>query len=303
MANYDIIIKRRPRFREFVLHKRLIHHGDVLFFPPNYSSETFSTDGRGWRHTRFEGENLAVGEILKRDRYGIVLGGSRSFGIGVEGNENALPSLLSERFGFPFANVALPQANSRNLSALLYAFIGRAPTAPAAVVHHSSGDLTGLAYSQLCDPVFGSPNPKVVPLAQKERRAMPPVERSVNAMLAFTSLWTRQIAGLCRAKKIALVLTDDSSFFEKATPSATDLEAQLGIPHFPIDEHWFANHKALADRFYERREAIAKALKIPLAGPQRPNDLGFIDEFHFDEDGTRAVAGDVGDALEPLLKA
>jgi hypothetical protein len=303
MANYDIIIKRRPRFGEFVLHKRLIHRGDVLFFPPNYSSDVFSTDGRGWRHTSFDGESLSVADILKRDRYGIVLGTSRSFGIGLEGNEKTMSSLLSERFGLPFANVALPQGNSRNLSDLLYAFVTRAPKPPTAVVHFSGGDLTGLAYGSLCDPVFGSPNPKVVAIAQKERRGVPPLEKSVDAMLAFTTLWTRSIATLCRRRRIALVLVDDSTFFEKKKPSAWDVEAELGRSPRPLDQRWFENHKVLADRFYERRATIAERLKIPLAGPKRPVDIGFIDEFHYDEDGTRVMVEHIGEALEPLLKA
>jgi hypothetical protein len=302
MANYEIITQRRPSFREFFLQRRLIHRGDVLFFPANYSSETFSTDGRGFRHTVFGGETLSVAEILKRERYGLVLGTSRSFGIGVEGNENTIPSLLSERFGFPFANVALPQGNSRNLACLFYSFLSRAPNRPSAVVHFSGGDLTGLAYTSFADPVFGSPNPKHAPIVEKEYGGRRPPEKSVNAMLAFTALWTQFIALTCRGQKIPMVLADDSNFFEKKEPSPADVEAQLGTPFHQIETFWFEGYKAFSDRFYERRAAVAKRLGIPLAGPTRPHDLGFIDEFHLDEDGTRTMAGHLGDALEPLLK-
>jgi hypothetical protein len=302
MANYQTIMRLRPYFREFELQRRLIFRGDVLFFPPNYRSETFSTDARGFRHTSFAGEDLTVADILQRERYGLVLGGSRAFGIGIAGNENTMPSILSERFGFPFANVTLPQGNSRNLSSLLYAFVSRAPKPPAAVVHFSSGDLTGHSYSSMADPVFGSPNPKLVPIIAKERGGLPAPEHSVQPMLAFTSLWTKSIALMCRSQGVPMVLANDSSFFEKRKPSARDRECELGKPTFPADKRWFDGHKAFAGQYYERRAALAEGLGIPLAGPGASNDLGFIDEFHFDEEGTRALTDDIAGALEPLLE-
>ena len=302
MANYQTIARLRPYFPEFELQRRLIHRGDVLSFPPDHRSDAYTTDRRGFRHTSFGGESLSVADILKRDRYGLVLGGSRSFGLGIAGNENTIPSLLSERFGFPFANVALPQGNSRNLSSLLYAFLSRAAKRPAAVIHFSTGDLTGHSYSSMADGVFGSPNPRQVPIIQKEKGGLPPPERSAQAMLAFTSLWTQSIALMCRSAKIPFVLADDTSFFEKRKPSARDIECELGVPTYPADKRWFEGHKAFADQFHQQREALAKRLGVPLAGPGRPNDLTFIDEFHLDEEGTRALTDDLAAALQPLLK-
>ena len=40
---------------------------------------------------------------------------------------------------------------------------------------------------------------------------------------------------------------------------------------------------------------------VPLAGPGLTNDLGFIDEFHYDRGGTRALCDDFAAVLEPLL--
>ena len=76
---------------------------------------------------------------------------------------------------------------------------------------------------------------------------------------------------------------------------------RIGTATRPIDKRWFEGHKAFANQFYDRREAVAQRLGIPLAGPGRVNDVGFIDEFHFDEDGTRALTDDVAAALAPLL--
>lgn len=302
MANYETIVRLRPSFSEFVLHKRLKHRGDVLGFPRNYRSDAFSTDARGFRHTSFAGESLSLTDIAKRDRYALVLGGSRSFGLGLAGNENALPSLLSERFGIPFANVALPQGNSRNLSSLLTAIIARAPKPPVAVVHYTGGDFTGFAYSSIADPVFGSPNPKQVKIVGQERGGLPPAEQSIRALLAFTSLWTRSIAITCKVSKAPLVLANDTSFFEKVKPSKRDRECELGKAFHPAEERWFANQKTFGSQFYERREALAADLGIPLAGPGARNNVGFIDEFHLDEEGTKAFAEDIAAALEPLIR-
>jgi hypothetical protein len=301
MANFQTIISRRPAFKEFELQRRMIHRGDVLFFPANNRSETFSTDKRGFRHTAFGGANLAVSDILRQPRYGIVLGASKVFGLGLEGNQTTIPSLLSERFGFPFANVGLPQGNSRNLSSLLFAFLSRAPKAPAAVVHFTTGDLAGFAYSSMADPVFGSPNLRQVRVIAKERGSLPPAKQSIEPLLSFSALWTRSIAQLCRMHKVPLVLAHDSSFFEKLKPTRRDVEFELGKPSHPMEERWFANHKEFADRFYESREATAARLEIPLAGPGRSNNLTFLDELHYDEAGTRAITDDIARALEPLI--
>jgi hypothetical protein len=47
---------------------------------------------------------------------------------------------------------------------------------------------------------------------------------------------------------------------------------------------------------------VADKLGVPLAGPGITNAIGFIDEFHYDADGTRALCEDFASALEPLLK-
>lgn len=303
MANYQTIVRLRPSFAPFIIHEQMVHRGDTLFFPANKRGAHFTTDGRGFRHTSFGGENLSVAEITRRSRYGLVLGTSRAFGLGLSGNENTIASLLSQRFGFPFANVALPQGNSRNLSSMLFAILSRAKHPPAAVVHFSTGDFTGFSFTSVCDPIFGSPNTKLMDIYYKEHGGVPPPERSLEAMLNFTSVWTRSVASLCRGAGAPLVLAHDSSFFEKRYPSQWDIDCELGKPFVKLDKRWFAGHKAFSQRFYARREGLADRLGIALAGPGPSNQLGFIDEFHYDEDGTREMTQDLGDALEPQLKS
>lgn len=302
MPNYRAIIRTRPAYEQYLPLQRLVHRGEVVFFPGNLSVPAFSTDARGFRHTAFGEETLSVSDIVKRERYGLVLGTSKVFGIGLAGNKDTMSSLLSERFGFPFANVALPHGTSRNLSALLTAFLGRAANAPAAVVHSSNGDFSAFAYGSSADPVFGPPNIIQSRKMAMQPGALPDAERSVQAVLAFTSLWTGWIVQQCRARKTPLLLLHDSSFFEKRAPSPVELECGLGTSEHPVEQRWFANHKRFVDQFYDRRERLAERMKVPLAGPGKRNDLTFIDEFHLDEIGTRSLADDIAEGLEPLLK-
>lgn len=301
MANYQNIVRLRPEVRDFIRNRRWVHRGDVIAYGPNIACASFSTDERGFRHSTFAGETLSLGDCVGRERYGLVLGPSSVYGFGLAGNENTMPSLLAERLGFPFANLGLPEGNSRNLHALLMSIVARAPRPPAAVLHISGGDFTNFCYTSIADPVYGSPNLKQIEGALKERGGRPPAERQIQALLAFTSLWIRAIADLCRAANVPLVLADDTTFFEKAEPNAVERESALGVATSPAQERQFDTHRRFVADYHARRKAVAERLKVPLAGPGITNDLGFIDEFHYDRDGTRALCDHFGQAFEAIL--
>src|SRR5438270_2225374 len=228
MANYQAIVRLRPEVRDFIRNRRWVHRGDVIGYGPNIECESFSTDGAGFRHSTLADKRYAVRDCLEQERYGLVLGPSSVYGFGLAGNENTFPSLLAERFGFPFANIGLPEGNSRNLYAMLVAIIARAPRVPAAVLHISGGDYTSFCYTGIADPVFGSPNLKQIQMVLKERGGRPPADRQIAPLLAFTSLWIRSIAELCRARRIALALADDTTFFEKLDPNQLEIDSCLG---------------------------------------------------------------------------
>jgi hypothetical protein len=294
-------MRLRPEVREFIRNRRWVHRGDAISYGPNIRCDSFSTDAAGFRHSAFGGKTWSVQDCLQSDRYGLVLGPSNVYGFGLAGNENTMPSLLAERFGFPFANIGLPEGNSRNLFSILTAFIARAPRPPSVVVHISGGDFTNFCYTSIADPIFGSPNLLQMRQVLKERGGLPPPEAQIKPLLAFTSLWIRAIAQLCRMNKIPLVLGDDTTFFEKSKPSAIDLECGLGKAINAAQERQFATHKKFVDDYSERRKSLAKALGVPLAGPGRTNDIGFIDEFHYDREGTRALCDDFAQAIQKLL--
>lgn len=302
MANYQTIVRLRPEVRDFIRNRRWVHRGDVVVYGSNTRCDSFSTDAAGFRHSVFKGETLSVNDCLQRERYGLVLGSSHLYGFGLAGNENTIPSRLGEHFGFPFGNVCMPEASSRNLFSLLLAFIARAKRPPAVVVHMNGGDFTSFCFTSLADPVFGSPNLKQVQAVRKERSGRRKAEPQFHALAAFTSLWTRSIVQLCQARKVPVLLTSDTTFFEKNEPDPYDVQCQLGVPSGPIQERQFATHRRWIKKFYARREALASALGVPLVGPGTSNDLGFVDEFHYDRDATRLLSDQLIAAIEPLLR-
>jgi hypothetical protein len=301
MANYQNIVRLRPEVREFIRNRRWVHRGDVVAYGPNIRCESFSTDAAGFRHSSFRGESLALFDCVQRDRYGLVLGPSSVYGFGLAGNENTMPSLLGERLGFPFANAGMPEGNSRNLHSILMAIVARAPHRPSAVLHISGGDFTNFCYTSVADPVFGSPNLKQMEMVLKERGGRPDARQQISPLLAFSALWIRAIADLCRLLAIPLVLADDTTFFEKAEPSEIDRQAALGVATSNAQEQQFATHRLYVGDYHERRRTVAEKLGVPLAGPGKINNIGFIDEFHYDRDGTLALCDDFAAGFERIL--
>jgi len=302
MANYENIMRLRPEVRQFVRNRRWVHRGDVIAYGPNIRCDAFSTDGAGFRHSVFKGKALSVLDCAQHERYGVVLGPSSVYGFGLAGNENTMPSVLAEHFGFPFANIGLPEGNSRNLFGMLLALVVRAKRQPAAVIHISGGDFTSFCYTAVADPVFGPPNLKQMPLVVKERIGkQTSANGQMKSLLAFTSMWIGAVAQLCRATKIPLVLGDDTTYFEKSDPSEIELQSELGKPFGKSQGRQFAFHKRYVVDYHTRRRQVAERLKVPLAGPGKINDIGFIDEFHYDYDGTRDLCDDFANGLEPLL--
>lgn len=302
MANYESIMRLRPEVRQFVRNRRWVHRGDVLFYGANTSTESFSTDAGGFRHSTFQGKTLGVAEILQYPRFGLVLGPSSVYGFGLAGNENTMPSLLAEKFGFPFANIGLPEGNSRNLFSILVAMLSRRQHRPSAVVHISGGDYTSFCYTSIADPVFGPPNLRQMAMVMKERRGKrPDTDTQIKPLLAFTSTWIRAVGRLCKGSRIPLVLGDDTTFFEKSNPNQFEIESELGKPFNTNQELQFETHKRFVEHYHSRRKAVAERLGVPLVGPGKTNDLGFVDEFHYDRDGTRSLVNDFAKGLEPLL--
>lgn len=301
MSDLGTLMRMRPSYGAFHNQRNIVHRGEIVSFRPKIRHEHFSTDSFGFRKSSLGGKSMSVKEALDSPRYGLVLGSSHIFGLGTRGDENTLPSLLGERFGFPFANVSLPEGNSRNLFSLLNGYLMRNANAPAIVLHFSGGDFTSFCYGGYADSVFGSPNLKQVGNTSKAAAEYPPAASTFPALLAFTTLWTRSIIQLCRARHVPVVLGHDTTFFEKGSANDVEAACKLGEPLNPLQKRWFPVHHTYFPQFSERRGQIAGNQKVRLVGTGIAEQLSFIDEFHYDEAGTRLIADAVCAQIENLL--
>ena len=302
MANRQKIAQLRPEMADFRQFEQFGFRGDVMAYWANTRNDSLSVDEAGFRHSTFKGKTFSVADCLGAERYGIVLGASNIFGTGVAGNENTLPSLLAERFGFPFANGAMPGGNSRNLQSLLVGLIAGAPKPPAVVAFSNGGDLANFCASSIADPIFGSPNRAQLRAIRESMKLHPDPDENLPRLLTFSGLWMNAIATVCRTYQIALVAIHQSTFFEKAKPNDFEREAGLGEPASPGEERLFANFRKYNAPFFANRKASADRLKLPLAGWGMTEQLSFIDEFHVDRDGTKVMSKAVGDEIELVLK-
>jgi hypothetical protein len=300
MADINLVGEHYPAIRDFRLKDLIGFRGDVLSYWANVDQPSFTTDAQGFRHSTLKGRKYSLVDCRQSERYGIVLGPSSMFGSGIAGNENTMPSLLAERFGFPFANAAMPGANSRNLNALLVGLLAAAERPPAVVVLSNGGDIANFCETGFVDPIFGSPN-HVQVKGIRESGMKADSQSGFSKLLVFTKLWTSMTASLCKARGIPLVMVHQSTFFEKSEPSAIERHGKLGEPSRIGQKELFANFRRFNRPFFVNRQELAAQLGLPLAGVGLTDRLNFIDEFHLDPDSLKLLSAAVGDAIEPLI--
>lgn len=302
MADYQKIVRLRPEVRPFIRNRRWVHRGEAIAYGPNIRCDVFSTDSLGYRHNVFKGETLSTADAIARNRYGLILGPSNVYGFGCAGNENTMPSLLAETFGFPFANIGLPEGNSRNLFSILLNILSRNAHKPAVVVHVSGGDFTSFCYTGVADAVFGPPNLKQIDTVLAERGGRPKdSDPQMKSLLRFSTLWINAIIDLCRVRGVPLSLADDSTFFEKREPNELEVQCKLGEASSPPQERQFETHKRHVKAYSDTRRALAERRGVPIAGPGISNQIGFVDEFHYDKEGTRTLVEQFAPGVEEAL--
>jgi hypothetical protein len=278
-----------------------VHRGEVVAYRPNVVSGAFSTDGEGYRHSVWDGKRMSVADCIETGHYGLVLGASNIYGFGIDGNEHTLPSLLAEHFGFPFGNACLPEANSRNLFSILNSILARASAAPSVVLLFTGTDFSSFCYTGIADAVFGSPNLRQMKKVLEERGGRPQPGHDFERLVEFTTLWTTAATELCRRQGIPLIIGAATSFFDRSKPSEIERDCKLGEARGPGQERYFATYKRFISDFRSARLELVERLGVPLAGPGPGSDLGFIDEFHYDAEGTKALSADFTGAIESVL--
>lgn len=301
MADSTKIAEHYPAARDFRSKELILFRGDVLSYRANLDKPSFSTDSQGFRHSTLGDKRMSVADCALSPRYGVVLGASNVFGSGLGGNENTMASRLADRFGFPFANAAMPGANSRTLNTLLVGLMAGARQPPAIVVLSNGGDLANFCEAGFVDPVFGSPNyvqSKIIKKMGVDARA----ESQLETLLVFTTLWTSVTAALCQARRIPLVLLHQSTFFEKVEPSPIERECRLGEAASDGQKRLFSRFRKFNGPFFAKRQELARRFALPIAGVGLTDRLSFIDEFHLDAEGMAMLSDAVGDTIAPLLE-
>lgn len=303
MADYRKIARHHPEVRDYIRLRKWVYRGETVSYGPNIESETLSTDRTGYRNSVWKGRRHTLADCIESGRYGLVMGPSNVYGFGVPSDAHTIPSRVGEMLGVPFANIGLPEGHTRNLFAILLNLCTRAKHKPSAVLLLSGGDFTGWAYSGIADPVFGPPNILQLKHAAAELNGRTDPVASLQPMLAASRLWTVAIAQLCRSQNIALVFGNDTTFFEKRERDAYDLDCRLGEAGGAGQKLQFEIHRKLGGRFYAQRAQLSERLDVPLAGPGPSNQIGFVDEFHYDAAGTDALCAAFAPAIEAALKS
>jgi hypothetical protein len=301
MADYRKISARLPEVREYIRLRKWVRRGDAVAYGANIEGTHLSTDALGFRHSVFGGERLSLADVVKRERYGLILGSSNVYGFGLPGNEATLPSVIGERLGFAFGNISFPEVNTRTLYCQLLGIVARTKVRPSAVLLMTGGDFTAFCYTGIADPVFGTPDLLSIPEALKERGGKVDVRREFPRLVAYTQLWTGAIIDLCRRVGIPFAIGEDVTFFEKAGPSERDVEFDLGVGRSPQQERQFKIHKGFVKAYGDARMAHATHLGVPVGGPGHGNAITYVDEFHYDAPGAAALAGDFAAALTQAI--
>jgi hypothetical protein len=297
MANYRAIVRQFPGASHYLRHAtKWVRRGDVFAYQPLLKTPSFSTDVFGFRHTQFEGRDLSIKDIQAHPRVGLVLGSSHVFGFGLSNNSETLPSCLSERLGYPFFGIAFPEADTRTLHAAFARVAQQLADRIQQVFLLTGGDPTRFCYTGLSDPLFGPPllpldSQGAMPEGLESEDAIAPDEsRQVANLLQFSFFWTLRCVGLARLARIPLTLVDDVTFFEKSAPDHLEQICQLGMSEDPRQRKRFKVHARHKDTFYAERRKFVSRQGLPVAQFPHPDNLLYIDEFHYRAETQRLIA-------------
>jgi hypothetical protein len=217
----------------------------VLAYAPRAQTHSFSTDEFGFRHTRFEGRDIVLANIEDYERIGLVLGSSHLFCFALGGNEETLPSQLSQIFGYPFFGIAYPEADSRTLHATLLRLMRQFAKRTRQVVLIPGGDFTRYCYAETADPLFGPP---LLPVDARLKPAADTKAQFAN-LLHFTSLWSEACGELTALAGARFCVAHDVTFFEKSTADTTEQACELGVARGEVQGRRFSAHRRHSEAY------------------------------------------------------
>jgi hypothetical protein len=262
----------------------------VLAYAPHIETDAFSTDAYGFRHGDMDGQRYGLGTALSGAPFGLVVGASNIFGFGLEANAQTIPSRLSQLSGLRCLNVSFPEADLRTLHAAATRIVSETPRMPVFIVCFAGGTLSRYSYTRRCDPLFGSPD-----FLSGTTESLPsgtPEEAAAFAnLLGYTRFWLEQISALARRCRCPLAVYDETSAFEKTRLNEEEAVCALTQPGNE-DRERFATHLL---RYTPFRQDLLMAATPIISGA--PDELSFIDEFHYTAAASERIASDIAQSL------
>jgi hypothetical protein len=294
MANARALARNFPATLTYKGRRHWVRRGDVLAYAPKLQTAAFSTDEFGFRHTVFEGRDIGLRDVAALPRVGILLGSSHVFGFGLNSNAETLASNLSSLIGYPILNISFPEADSRTLHTMLVRLLRSFERRIAVVIVINGGEFTRYCFTEQADPVFGPPS---LPLGDQVRQAVDDGRQFAN-MLQFVTFWMRSFGTLSSRARVRLVFGADVTFFEKSIADEIEQRCELGVARTPSHEKRFGAHRRTFGEIFDHRRQVATEAGLTLMSYPPPDELLFIDEFHYRAQSQRLIAETIVRQLE-----
>ena len=294
MADYSEVLRLFPAARHYVRQRRWARRGDVLAYAAHVETDVFSTDAYGFRYGDMDGQRYGLATALSGGPYGLMLGASNVFGFGLESDSQTIPSRLSQLSGLPCLNVSFPEADLRTLHSAATRIVSETPRMPAFIVCFAGGTLSRYGYGRRCDPLFGSPD-SLTQNAGSPPCGTPEEAAAFANLLGFTRFWLEQISALAGRCGCPLALYDETSAFEKTRLNEEESACALTQPGSE-DRERFATHRLRYTAFRQNMLMAARNGILVVSGT--PDELSFIDEFHYTAAASERIARDIARSLQ-----
>jgi len=287
MADYKKITEAHPAVIPYLRARIWSRNGNTLTYRPENNTKAFSTDGLGFRHSKFKGENITVHRSLGGTLFSAVMGSSHVFGFGLPGNEHTSASRFSEKFNHAVLNISLPEANTNDLHGCLRSHVNL--TDLQNLIFFPGGSFTRFCYTGLCSPLDGPPALHMMKNVGHSYTGTPDTPAMIDNLIHYQKRHIKRIAETCANADVAFYVVDEMTFFEKETPTEIEVNGDLGMAPQPQGTERFDRHKKYIGKYRKDLFDDLRTNDIKVLDFGSIEDITFIDEFHYDSPSTQVI--------------
>ncbi len=279
MANYKTVFEHYPEMRPYMNPQLNMRRGAVMTYRANVQTKQLTTDSRGFRRSIIAGETILVSRISAYDDVDAVLGSSHVFGMGAKSDADTMASRLGEVTNRRVVSLNLPEATTTDL--VMAASQVLDPRRLNKIYLFPGGTFSRFCLLGLSSPMDGPPTTFAYSPEEFEQRVLKvdPGQMFDN-FVRYQLKGIRRFATFAKNQDIELVIVSERTFFEKQTPTAYELKAELGTPANKSQEARFERHKAYAGRYLDEVIAPLRDEGLLLIDYPEADTIEFIDEFH-----------------------